>query len=216
MKTTRILVSVLALAIGVVGWWLSTRSTTPVAPKREAAATPDCLLPMMVNEGELKAALEANDAGRLVDELSWQPWLSPVGVGYVCDRALGDAVWLTREEVSQIPLDGGRYQDVALQNLDKRIGQMEFVPVGTTGVGTNKLDDVYAASLLLLETPWREMEGREVLVAVPGRGKIFVAPRGPEFERPLKQLAQQAFGVEPNPLVDQVLARVDGGWEWVH
>lgn len=182
----------------------------PATPTGELAATADCLLAVMVNEGEYESAREA-DAG----DFAWQPWLGPIGIGFVCDRGQGEGRWLSRAELEAIPLDGGTIESVMLANLDRRIGNLPFMPVRDTGVGTNARDDAYAASLLLLESAWLEMDRTEgsVLVAAPGRGKIFVAPGGPELEKPLRTLAQQAFQLEPDPLYDGVLARRDGGWE---
>jgi hypothetical protein len=223
MKPSQRWLSLAVLVAAVAGvFWFTRAQPEPVAPGPAAAApvqdpTADCLLPMMINEGELLAALEGQDAGPLAEELAWTSWLPPLGVGYVCDRKLGDAAWLTRGQLSRIPLDGGTVEALALRNLDARVGKLEFMAVGKTGVGTNKVDDVYAASLLLLDAPWLEFEQSQgpVVVAAPGRGKLFVAPRTAAFETALKQLADEAFKVEPNPLVPDVLGRRDGGWEWV-
>lgn len=216
---TRVMVAVMAAAVVGVGWYLNREapvvvsappSPPPPAPTGEPPATADCLLAVMVNEGEYEATREA-DAG----DVAWQPWLGPIGIGFVCDRGQGEGRWLSRAQLDAIPLDGGTVESVMLANLERRIGDLPFAPVRDTGVGTNAKDDAYAASLLLLESAWVEMDRSEgsVLVAAPGRGKLFVAPGAPELEKPLRTLAQQAFQQEPDPLYDGVLARRDGGWE---
>lgn len=218
MKTKGLVV--VAIAAGVVGavWFLRAEAPAAVAPPTpQPVATPgptaDCLLAVMVNEGEFKSAQAGADGG----DYAWQPWLGPIGIGFVCDRGQGEAQWLSRAQLESIPLDGGTIESVMVANLERRIGGLEFVPVRDTGVGTNAKDDAYAASLLLVESAWLEMDRSEgdVLVAAPGRGKIFVAPGAPELTRPLRELAQQAFQQEPDPLFDGVIARRDGGWELV-
>jgi hypothetical protein len=180
--------------------------------------TRGCLMPLMINRGELIAALEASDAGEVLDELAFLEWRDPLGIGFVCDDELTqNAVWLSHSQLAALGLDAGAALTVSIQNLERRLKGLEFVPIKNTGVGTNRYDDVYAAGFLLLDREWEAIEAAQgdVLVAVPSRARIYVSPWTKEAEAPLRQLASQAFRVEPNPLTDLVLGRRDGGWSYL-
>lgn len=233
MKRSLVALAAVVL-VALAAWVLSTRSgasnpPTPPPPTAPAAAVPTdggaseattraCLMPLMINRGELVAALEASDAGEVIDELAFLEWRDPIGIGFVCDDQLTqNAVWLSHSQLAALGLDAGAALTVSITNLERRLKGLEFIPIKNTGVGTNRYDDVYAAGFLLLDQEWAAIEAAQgdVLVAVPSRARIYVSPWTREAEGPLRQLAQQAFRVEPNPLTDLVLARRDGGWSYL-
>jgi hypothetical protein len=230
----RILVAGGAVLVVAVGVWVlsfrgATRGPAPSEPTVTDAAVPGdggveqrptqaCLMPLMINRDELIAALEADDAGEVLDELAFLEWRDPLGVGFVCDDMLTqNAVWLSHSQLAGLGLDAGSALAVSIANLERRLKGLEFVPIKNTGVGTNRYDDVYAAGFLLLDREWDAIEAAQgdVLVAVPSRARMYVSPWTKEAEAPLRQLAAQAFRVEPNPLTELVLGRRDGGWSFL-
>lgn len=219
----RRLVMVVALIAGAVALWVFTRPSTSPAPAvlvepavqsgaaldagDPAAVTPDCVMQVLANEKELEDLPNGPFASR--------PFVGPLRRALVCDHRKGSAFFVSVEQLSTLEVDAGIAFETGLENLKVQLKSLRFEPIGQTGVSTNQTDDAYAASILLIEQEWVALERDEgaLLVAVPGRQKVFVGPRADPIERGLRKLAAEGFMAEPQPLTDSLFLRQDGGWQ---
>lgn len=123
---------------------------------------------------------------------------------------------LSANQLSELAMDADELLQRAIQNVEQKLGQLEFSPYAEFYTFTCA-DALYASSTLLLDYVWdqaAELLGDDVVVAVPARDTVIFT--GAKNKEGLRQVREQATYVVTNghhTITDTLFRRVGGEWK---